>query len=240
MNTQRDASANEANAKASLDGGCDSPTRLAMLAFTGSAVLSAANRSSDETASRVLRAQGKKLTNIVHMMSDDQGWGELGYRGHKILKTPHMCEMARSGLRLERFYVSPICSPTRAAVLTGRAGDRTGVVDQGQPMHVEEQKTVARALQKAGWATGHFGARALLQLPTADHCRPRVCMSIAGKWHLDGLHSVGMGGGTILANHSHNPSAFGFSYWVSSFGVFEVDPPAESNGSGRRFCWRQL
>ena len=51
-----------------------------------------------------------------------------------------------------------------------------------------------------------------------------ACMLSAGKWHLDGLHSVGMGGGPILANHSHNPSAFGFSYWVSSFGVFEVDP----------------
>ncbi|KAL3909089.1 MAG: hypothetical protein SGPRY_009549, partial [Prymnesium sp.] len=51
------------------------------------------------------------------------------------------------------------------------------------------------------------------------------------KWHLDGLHSVGMGGGPILANHTHNPSAFGFSYWLSSFGVFDVDPVLSRNGA---------
>ena len=121
-------------------------------------MLSVVNRSSEDTASGILRARGRQLTNIVHAMSDDQGWGEMGYRGHKILKTPHMMEMASNGLRLERFYVSPICSPTRAAALTGRAPDRTGVIDQGHPMHLEEHKTIARALQKAGWATGHFGA----------------------------------------------------------------------------------
>eukprot|EP00966_Prymnesium_polylepis_P211105 4888698-Prymnesium_polylepis.1 len=66
--------------------------------------------------------------------------------------------MAANGLRLERFYVSPICSPTRAAALTGRIPDRTGVFDQGRPLNLQEQKTLARALRDAGWATGLFGA----------------------------------------------------------------------------------
>lgn len=104
------------------------------------------------------RARGIHLSNIILAMTDDQGWGEMGYRGHKVLKTPNLVEMANNGLRLERFYVSPVCSPTRASALTGRAADRTGVIDQGQPLRLQENKTIAQALQNAGWATGHFGA----------------------------------------------------------------------------------
>ena len=146
-----------------------------MLAMATASPLSASNRSSTalrvgarserraasdeaETSSALVRSSGKKLTNIVLAMTDDQGWGEVAYRGHKILKTPNMVQMAGNGLRLERFYVSPICSPTRAAALTGRIADRTGVFDQGRPLNLQEQKTLACALRDAGWATGLFGA----------------------------------------------------------------------------------
>jgi hypothetical protein len=108
-------------------------------------------------AGRMIRQHGRQLTHIVLTMSDDQGWGEMGYRGHKILRTKNLVDMASNGLRLERFYVSPICSPTRSSVLTGRAADRTGVSDQGQPLRLQE-RTLAQAFKKAGWATGHFGA----------------------------------------------------------------------------------
>ena len=58
--------------------------------------------------------------NIVLMMSDDQGWGETSYNGHPYLKTPVLDEMAATGLRLDRFYAaSPVCTPTRASVMTG-------------------------------------------------------------------------------------------------------------------------
>ena len=56
----------------------------------------------------------EKPTNVILMMSDDQGWGDAGYNGHKILKTPHLDAMAAAGLRFNRFYSSsPVCSPTR-------------------------------------------------------------------------------------------------------------------------------
>jgi arylsulfatase A-like enzyme len=62
-------------------------------------------------------------------MADDMGWGQTGYRGHPVLKTPNLDAMAAGGLRFERFYAgAPVCSPTRASVLTGRANDRTGVL----------------------------------------------------------------------------------------------------------------
>ena len=66
--------------------------------------------------------------NIIFVMADDMGWGQTGYRGHPILKTPNLDAMAANGLRFERFYAgNPVCSPTRATVLTGRTNDRTGV-----------------------------------------------------------------------------------------------------------------
>ena len=65
--------------------------------------------------------------NIVLMMADDQAWGETGYNGHPYVKTPVLDEMARTTLRLDRFYAgSPVCSPTRASVMTGRHANRSG------------------------------------------------------------------------------------------------------------------
>ena len=95
-----------------------------------------------------------ELTNVVLAMSDDQGWGEVGYRHHRLLDTPHLVAMAANGLRFERFYACPICSPTRASVLTGRAADRTGVLNQGKPLRLQERHTtIAAVLRRAGWAT---------------------------------------------------------------------------------------
>ena len=65
--------------------------------------------------------------NIVLVMADDQGWGQTGYYNHPVLKTPNLDAMAANGLRFDRFYAGgPVCSPTRATVLTGRTHDRTG------------------------------------------------------------------------------------------------------------------
>ena len=70
--------------------------------------------------------------NVVLVMADDQGWGQTGYYNHPVLKTPHIDAMAKAGLRFDRFYAGgPVCSPTRATVLTGRSHDRTGVFDHG-------------------------------------------------------------------------------------------------------------
>ena len=147
-------------------------------------------------------SRSRPSINIVVALSDDQGWGEVGFRGHTHLPTPGLDRMAAHGLRFERFYSgAPICSAARAALLTGRSPHRTGVTSQGQPLRLQEQ-TLATALQKAGYATGHFG-----------------------KWHLDGIHGFGdVQGVPVIANHSHNPGAFGFQTWLSNFGVFDLNP----------------
>lgn len=95
--------------------------------------------------------------NIVLCMSDDQGWGDVGYRNHPVLKTPVMDELAATGLRFERFYAAaPVCSPTRASVLTGRHPNRCGCFSWGYTIRPQEI-TVAEALKTAGYRTGHFG-----------------------------------------------------------------------------------
>lgn len=98
-----------------------------------------------------------KLPNIVLCMADDQGWGDMGYNGHPVLKTPHFDAAAAEGLRFDRFYAAaPVCSPTRGSVMTGRHPNRFGCFKWGNTLRPQEV-TVARALKTAGYATGHFG-----------------------------------------------------------------------------------
>ncbi len=95
--------------------------------------------------------------NIVLVMADDQGWGDMAYNGHPIVKTPNFDQAAQSGLRFDRFYAAaPVCSPTRASVMTGRHPNRMGVFKWGYPMRPQET-TIAEALKTVGYATGHFG-----------------------------------------------------------------------------------
>ena len=99
----------------------------------------------------------KNKTNFVLVMADDQGWGQTGYYKHPVLKTPNLDDMASQGLRFDRFYAGgPVCSPTRATVLTGRTHDRTGVFDHGYALRKQE-KTLPQAMTNAGYETGHFG-----------------------------------------------------------------------------------
>ncbi len=95
--------------------------------------------------------------NIILCMADDQGWDETGYYGHPYLHTPVLDEMATQGLRLDRFYAaSPVCSPTRGSVLTGRHPNRYGTFSANWSIRPEEI-TIARILSDAGYACGHFG-----------------------------------------------------------------------------------
>lgn len=98
-----------------------------------------------------------KRPNIVLVMSDDQGWGDVGYNGHPHLKTPHLDAAAAAGLRFDHFYAAaPSCSPTRASVLTGRHPNRMGVFSWGRSIRPQEL-TIAEVLKQNGYATGHFG-----------------------------------------------------------------------------------
>lgn len=110
-------------------------------------------------------AQDSKQPNIVFIVADDLGWGDVGWHGSEI-KTPHLDALASRGAKLEAHYVQPVCTPTRAALMTGRYpirhGLQTGVVrpwaQYGLPL---EEQTLAEGLKSAGYAT-----------------------AIIGKWHL--------------------------------------------------------
>lgn len=152
---------------------------------------------------------GASSPNIVLVMTDDQGWGQMGYRDHPVLKTPHLDAMAANGLRFERFYAgAPNCSPTRSTVMTGRSNNRTGVEDHGFPLRLQE-KTLPKAMQKAGYTTGHFG-----------------------KWHLNGFRGPGA---PILGTDPRGPGAFGFDKWLSVSNFFDRDPIMSRQGTFEEF-----
>src|SRR5690606_37457517 len=103
---------------------------------------------------------------------------------------------------------APVCSPTRASVLTGRSNDRTGVLSHGYALRLQE-KTIAQALRGAGYVTGHFG-----------------------KWHLNGHKGPGV---PILRDDPRTPGAFGFDEWISVSNFYDVDPLMSRGGDIEQF-----
>ena len=97
--------------------------------------------------------------NIVVILTDDQGWGDLSVNGNKNLDTPNIDRLADEGITLENFYVCQVCAPTRAEFLTGRYYPRTGVsgVSTGQGRLNYDETTIADVFKEAGYATGAFG-----------------------------------------------------------------------------------
>ena len=147
--------------------------------------------------------------NIILLMADDQGWGQTSYNKHPSLKTPHLDQMAKSGLRLNRFYAGgPVCSPTRASVLTARTPARTGVPDHGYNLCLQE-KTLPQALKQAGYRTGLFG-----------------------KWHLNGVRGHGV---PILKDDANHPGHYGFDVWLSVTNFFDMNPLMSRNGKFEEF-----
>lgn len=101
--------------------------------------------------------EGNSLPNIVLLLGDDHGWDEVGYNGHPYIKTPVLDEMSANGLNMERFYsASPVCSPTRGSIITGRHPNRYGTFTPGFSIRPEEI-SIASIMQNAGYATAHFG-----------------------------------------------------------------------------------
>jgi arylsulfatase A-like enzyme len=97
--------------------------------------------------------------NVVVILSDDQGWGDLSLNGNTNLNTPNIDKLAAEGARFDRFYVCPVCSPTRAEFLTGRYHTRShvyGTSAGGERMDLGEV-TIADAFKAAGYATAAFG-----------------------------------------------------------------------------------
>ncbi|MHB8971353.1 MAG: arylsulfatase [Pirellulaceae bacterium] len=97
--------------------------------------------------------------NVVLIMTDDQGSGDFGATGNKVIETPNIDAMAKRGATMTTFYVSPVCSPTRACLMTGRYNYRTRCIDTyiGRSMMDPDETTIAEMLSQAGYATGVFG-----------------------------------------------------------------------------------
>ncbi len=103
--------------------------------------------------------------NIIYILADDMGYADAGFMGCRDIQTPHLNKLAQAGAILKSFYVQPVCSPTRSALMTGRYAIRTGVytvVRPNAPWGLKlEERTLAQALHDAGYET-----------------------AIDGKWHL--------------------------------------------------------
>ena len=160
--------------------------------------------------------EASKRPNIVLIMADDQGFGDTSYNGHSELKTPNLDDLAKSGLRMDRFYTAHFnCSPTRGSVMTGRHPARYGTFSPGAPIRAQEL-TVAKVLQSAGYATGHFG-----------------------KWHLNGKNgnknTTDLPGRAILADDPLSPGKMGFDEWVSADNFFDLDVVLGRNGVPEKF-----
>lgn len=130
-----------------------------------------------------------RLPNIVIALCDDLGYGDLSCFGHPAIKTPRLDRFAAEGIRFTDCYAgAPVCSPSRAGLVTGRIPYRAGIYDwipEGSPMHLRRDETsFATLLKQAGYATCH-----------------------SGKWHLNG--GMDMPGQTTPGDH-------GFTHWFST------------------------
>ena len=157
-------------------------------------------------------AQAAERPNVILVMADDMGWGDTGYDGNRIIKTPNLDRMCREGIRFDRFYAgSSVCSPTRGSCLTGRHPYRYGVHTANQGHLRDEEICLAEVLNDHGYATGHFG-----------------------KWHLGTLtpEYSGKGPGRKPRENYSTPGMNGFEEWFSTeFAVATWDPydPANSH-----------
>ena len=114
-----------------------------------------------------IRANSER-PNVILIMCDDLGWGDVGFNGNKIIKTPNLDSMANSGIKFDQFYAAaPVCSPTRGSVLTGRHPFRYGIYYANTGHMKKKEFTLAEIMKTKGYRTGHFG-----------------------KWHMGGQRDV--------------------------------------------------
>ncbi|GIW79291.1 MAG: N-acetylgalactosamine-6-sulfatase [Gemmatales bacterium] len=161
--------------------------------------------------------------NIILMMADDLGWGDTGYNGHPVLKTPHLDQMAKEGLRFDRFYAAaPVCSPTRGSCLTGRHPYRYGILSANVGHLLPEELCLAEVLKAHGYITGHFG-----------------------KWHLGTLTKTikdSNRGGPKGARHFSPPWLNGFDVCFSTEAKVPTWNPMIDPKSGKpygTYYWQQ-
>ncbi|MEM9159143.1 MAG: sulfatase-like hydrolase/transferase [Verrucomicrobiota bacterium] len=129
-------------------------------------------------------------TNVILVMTDDQGWGDVGYNGHPHLKTPHLDQMAEEGVVFSRFYsAAAMCSPTRGSCYTGRNPYRFGITFAMKGKMEESEIPITTVLKSKGYTTGHFG-----------------------KWHLGTLSSK-VGDQNRWGEFAKNPAVYYCPPW---------------------------
>lgn len=150
--------------------------------------------------------------NIIFVLTDDQGWGDVGYNGHPHITTPNIDAIAANGIRFNRFYAgASTCSPSRAAMLIGRANQRVNInapMSKGQGSMPREEVTLPMYLRDNGYATAHFG-----------------------KWHIGEIQD------DPTNIHRYSPGMAGFDYWVSTRNVLPTRDPYTSNKYIDGFYW---
>ncbi len=101
----------------------------------------------------------QKRPNVILIITDDQGYGDFGSKGNPIIQTPNLDAMAERSAQMTNYYVSPVCAPTRACLMTGRYNYRTRAIDTyiGRAMMEPEEVTLAEMLKRGGYSTGLFG-----------------------------------------------------------------------------------
>ena len=104
-------------------------------------------------------AHSDLLPNVIIIITDDQGYGDLGCTGNPHVQTPAIDKFAKESIRFNKFYVSPVCAPTRSSLMTGRYSLRTGVRDtyNGGATMASNEVTIAEMLKQADYKTGIFG-----------------------------------------------------------------------------------
>lgn len=158
--------------------------------------------------------QAADRPNIIIVITDDQGYGDIGAHGNPMIQTPHLDQLHKKSSRLTDYHVDPTCSPTRSALLTGRYSTKTGVwhTIMGRSMMATDEKTIAEVLRENGYQTAMFG-----------------------KWHLgdnaptrpqdQGFdHAIYHGGGGVW----QTPDFYGNDYFDDTY--FENGTPRKFSG----------
>ncbi|SOE23013.1 Arylsulfatase A [Spirosomataceae bacterium TFI 002] len=165
--------------------------------------------------------------NIILIMTDDQGWFDVGFNGNDEIKTPNLDALAAKGIILDRFYAaSAVCSPTRASLITGRNPLRMDIPYANNGHMKTEEITIPELLKKEGYTTGHFG-----------------------KWHLGTLSKTVLdanrGGKPQFEKDYSIPSQHGYDQFFcteSKVPTFDplIQPANFKEGESLRYGWRAV